>query len=168
MLGVSRPIYVNVDSPNLDFPYINFLGGYQWKNTLYVFWPVKTHHRVPWLDLALLRIKCFVCHSFLKPGMSGIFISVVQCPSAGLFWIVSILSMSTVKPGGMGTFIWILSITFNLVVGQALQLWLPQVLIKPRQQGEGDLLSLVIKSAHPPIPFDTLVLWNVSSNRRGT
>ena len=26
-LGVSRPIYVNVDSPNLGFPYFNFLGG---------------------------------------------------------------------------------------------------------------------------------------------
>ena len=26
---VSRPIYVNVDSPNLGFPYFNFLGGYQ-------------------------------------------------------------------------------------------------------------------------------------------
>ena len=25
--GVSRPIYVNVDSPNLGFPYFNFLGG---------------------------------------------------------------------------------------------------------------------------------------------
>ena len=31
MLGVSRPIYVNVDSPNLGFPYFNILGGYQWK-----------------------------------------------------------------------------------------------------------------------------------------
>ena len=29
-LGVSRTIYVNVDSPNLCFPYFNFLGGYQW------------------------------------------------------------------------------------------------------------------------------------------
>ena len=28
-LGVSRPIYVDVDSPNLGFPYFNFLGGYQ-------------------------------------------------------------------------------------------------------------------------------------------
>ena len=26
-LGVSRPIYVNVDSPNLGFPYFNFLRG---------------------------------------------------------------------------------------------------------------------------------------------
>ena len=25
------PIYVNVDSPNLGFPYFNFLGGYQLK-----------------------------------------------------------------------------------------------------------------------------------------
>ena len=36
MLGVSRPIYVNVDSPNLGFPYFNLLGVYQWKNTLYI------------------------------------------------------------------------------------------------------------------------------------
>ena len=31
MLGVSRPIYVNVDSPSLGFPYFNFLDGYQLK-----------------------------------------------------------------------------------------------------------------------------------------
>ena len=30
-LGVSSPIYVNVDSPNLGFPYFNFLRGYQRK-----------------------------------------------------------------------------------------------------------------------------------------
>ena len=30
--GVSWTIYVNVDSPNLGFPYFNFLGGYKWKN----------------------------------------------------------------------------------------------------------------------------------------
>ena len=35
-IGVSRPTYVNVDTPNLGFPYFNFLGGYQLKkNTLY-------------------------------------------------------------------------------------------------------------------------------------
>ena len=35
-LGVFRPIYVDVDSPNLGFPYFNFLEGYQLKkNTLY-------------------------------------------------------------------------------------------------------------------------------------
>ena len=28
---VSRPFYVKVDSPNLGFPYFNFLGGYQLK-----------------------------------------------------------------------------------------------------------------------------------------
>ena len=28
-LGVSRPIYINVDSPNLGVPYFNFLRGYQ-------------------------------------------------------------------------------------------------------------------------------------------
>ena len=32
-LGVSRTIYVNVDSPNLGFTYFNFLGGYQFKKT---------------------------------------------------------------------------------------------------------------------------------------
>ena len=35
MLGVSRPIYVNVDSPNLGFPYFNFLGGYPVCQTIY-------------------------------------------------------------------------------------------------------------------------------------
>ena len=30
-LCVSRTIYVNVDSPNLGFPYFNFLGEAQWK-----------------------------------------------------------------------------------------------------------------------------------------
>ena len=34
-LGVSRTIYVNEDSPNLGFPYFNFLGG-----------PVKKNHPV--------------------------------------------------------------------------------------------------------------------------
>ena len=29
--------YVNVDSPNLGFPYFNFLREYQWKNSLYAF-----------------------------------------------------------------------------------------------------------------------------------
>ena len=33
MLGVSRPIYVNVDSPNQGFPYFNFLGEAQCKKT---------------------------------------------------------------------------------------------------------------------------------------
>ena len=32
-LGVSRMIYVNVDSPNLGFPYFNFLGGHQSQKT---------------------------------------------------------------------------------------------------------------------------------------
>ena len=31
-LGVSRAIYVSVDSPNLGFPYFNFLGGCSEKN----------------------------------------------------------------------------------------------------------------------------------------
>ena len=32
-LGVSRTIYVNVHSPNLGFPYFNFLGEAQWKKS---------------------------------------------------------------------------------------------------------------------------------------
>ena len=32
-LGVSRTIYVNIDSPNLGFPYFNFLGEAQFKIT---------------------------------------------------------------------------------------------------------------------------------------
>ena len=37
-LAVSRPIYVAVDSPNLGFPYFNFLGGVPViKNTLYLY-----------------------------------------------------------------------------------------------------------------------------------
>ena len=28
-LGVSGPIYVDVNSPNLGFTYLNFLGGHQ-------------------------------------------------------------------------------------------------------------------------------------------
>ena len=36
-LGVSRPIYVAVDSPKLGFPYFNFLGGYQLKKTPCIF-----------------------------------------------------------------------------------------------------------------------------------
>ena len=35
-MGVSRPIYVNVDSPNLGFPYSNFLGGTSEKKKLYI------------------------------------------------------------------------------------------------------------------------------------
>ena len=35
MLGVSRTIYVNVDTPNLCFTYFNFLRGASLKTTLY-------------------------------------------------------------------------------------------------------------------------------------
>ena len=35
-LGVSWPIYVNVDSPNLGFPYFNFLEGYQYIGIVYM------------------------------------------------------------------------------------------------------------------------------------
>ena len=34
-LGVSRQVYVNVDSPNLGFPYLNLFRGGPVKNTLY-------------------------------------------------------------------------------------------------------------------------------------
>ena len=33
MLGVSRTIYVNVETPNIGFTYFNFLGGYQLKTS---------------------------------------------------------------------------------------------------------------------------------------
>ena len=33
MLIVSRMIYVNIDSPNLGFIYLNFLGEAQWKKS---------------------------------------------------------------------------------------------------------------------------------------
>ena len=39
-LGVSRTIYVNVDSPNLGFPYFNFLGEAQCKKRP-VFWNIQ-------------------------------------------------------------------------------------------------------------------------------
>ena len=32
-LGVSRTMYVNVDSPNIGFPYFNFVGEAQWKKS---------------------------------------------------------------------------------------------------------------------------------------
>ena len=34
-LGASRTIYVNVDSPNLGFPYFNFLGAHQTQKNVY-------------------------------------------------------------------------------------------------------------------------------------
>ena len=45
-LGVSRTIYVNVDSPNLGFTYFNFLGGGQLKNHP-VYWPQGTVFNPP-------------------------------------------------------------------------------------------------------------------------
>ena len=46
MLGVSRPIYVNVDSPNLGFPYFNFLGGYQLKkHPVYGYMSLQKYNR---------------------------------------------------------------------------------------------------------------------------
>ena len=43
-LGVSRTIYVNVDSPNQGFPYLNFLGEAQCKKH-----PVYLCYFSPWL-----------------------------------------------------------------------------------------------------------------------
>ena len=42
-LGVSRTIYVNVETPNIGFPYFKFLGEAQCKKTLYTFenWSTK-------------------------------------------------------------------------------------------------------------------------------
>ena len=43
-LGVSRPIYVNVDSPNQGFPYFNCLGGYHLKNIARIANAVQCHN----------------------------------------------------------------------------------------------------------------------------
>ena len=43
-LGVSGTIYVNVDSPNLDFPYFNFLGEAQWNKTPCMLMPKVNSH----------------------------------------------------------------------------------------------------------------------------
>ena len=61
MLGVSRPIYVNVDSPirlNLGFPYFDFLGGYQWS---------KKHPVCMWVSFCCTDIdSTFVNVNFSK------------------------------------------------------------------------------------------------------
>ena len=63
MLGVSRPIYVNVDSPNLDFPYFNFLGGYQWKKSpVYVF-----GFNLQLREQHIQKLKYFVAADLYRP-----------------------------------------------------------------------------------------------------
>ena len=61
MLGVSRPIYVDIDSPNLGFPYFNFLGGYQWeKNTLYIckeFWRTNLSVRMKFAKYVRMSVE---------------------------------------------------------------------------------------------------------------
>ena len=55
-LGVSRTIYVNVDSPNLGFPYFNFLG-----EALYV------HHRCGIFN----DFACSQFNDFFPPGVAS-------------------------------------------------------------------------------------------------
>ena len=46
-LGVSGTIYVNVDSPNLAFPYFNFFGWYQLKESPCIIYKISydtTYH----------------------------------------------------------------------------------------------------------------------------
>ena len=71
------PIYVNVDSPNLGFPYFNFLGGYQWKNHPVVWFTLLTQPYCcvallclyPFHICCLIALLCFLsfvlCYSFL-------------------------------------------------------------------------------------------------------
>ena len=65
-LTLSRPIYANVDSPNLGFPYFNFLGGYQLKRTPCSI--LEVHCFIPWHLMGFLsaseQLDFFLC--FLK------------------------------------------------------------------------------------------------------
>ena len=53
-LGVSRTIYVNVDTPNQGFTFFNFLGGTSEKNTLY-------HKIYIWKENILSNYVFFTC-----------------------------------------------------------------------------------------------------------
>ena len=55
---IFRPIYVNVDSPYLGFPYFNFLGGYQLKKT-------------PCICICILVCHCWAGHPCLPIGRAG-------------------------------------------------------------------------------------------------
>ena len=55
--GVSRTIYVNVDSPNLGFS--NFLGGTSEKNTLYIIAATVQHP----LEIAFLKVLTAILES---------------------------------------------------------------------------------------------------------
>ena len=61
-LGVSRTIYVNVDSPNLGFPYFNFLGGTSEKITLYMFtfWRSQIDKLCQLIQKKYVNILCVV------------------------------------------------------------------------------------------------------------
>ena len=59
-LGVSRTIYVNVDSPNLGFSYFNFLGEAQCKITPCISWLVFSEDEISvlWWLLEIITIYC--------------------------------------------------------------------------------------------------------------
>ena len=84
-LGVSRPIYVNVDSPNLGFPY--FLGGYLWKKT-----PCMSG--LPWswddllgciVDLEFLRGRTDTRTKVLEEVLADLKIDTNECPNKNLW-----------------------------------------------------------------------------------
>ena len=54
-LVVFRTIYVNVDSPNLGFPYFNFLG---------------LVHAVPWWNSDMIKLVKY-CQKLIKDGIIG-------------------------------------------------------------------------------------------------
>ena len=50
-------IYLNVDSPNLGFPYSYFLGGYQWKNHPVGSGDVNAAHAILEVVLSILTVS---------------------------------------------------------------------------------------------------------------
>ena len=64
--GVSRPIYVNVDTPNLGFPYFNFLGGYQLKKTPCTYIKLSLLDLIPQTNLKLCPLTHMQKHKNYK------------------------------------------------------------------------------------------------------
>ena len=89
MLGVSRPIYVNVDSPNLGFPYFNFLGGV----------PVKKH---PVSYHNMIYIMWDRCHHFANQNISGMHTIYSIHPWYAIYYILyaKLTGMHTPGPDG--------------------------------------------------------------------
>ena len=63
VLCVSRTIYVNIDSPNLGFPYFNLLGGYQLQKTPCIFMKICNFGIFAiFLGLHTMKWICCMCH----------------------------------------------------------------------------------------------------------